>query len=332
MGFIRSPKLKAEIEEQLKQEMHFLWKKNFSGKKIAYQLGFGDPEFIENRDAVNKRAGKVVSTFKVDERYRKLRVYHVYFYRNKWQKLHEENPEENPLSFRRRKKPPRRKGQSRYNVKHDEMMSFDEFKEMLNESVTKFDFSLLTKEQRERPLTKNEEQEYKAKLYCAKIRAYCILHFWTPLRVSELIERKRCDFTYPRGLVKINLFRKKKYYRPNAKPEPFYLRQNYPMVNEVINYLNEIEDPDERPFDFTRWTAWNFIREIFGSYPHHFRFSYITRGVETSKDPGQLITTLLSDTGLDIGTVTGYVMAPTSKYRNTLNDQQMELIKMAQRK
>lgn len=314
MGFIRSPKLEAEIEEQLKEEMHPEWKKNLSGKQIAYDLGFGDPEF------------KIDEDFTVDERYKNLRIYHVYFYRNKWQKLHEEKPSENPLSFKRRRKPPKRKGQSRYNVKHEEVMPFEEFKETLNEKVAKFDF----------PLSKDE---YESQLYCAKVRAYCILHFWTPLRVTEIISRKRRDFTYPRGLVKIDLHRLKKYYKRNvegkivAPTEPFYLRQNYPMVGEVIGYLNEIDDPNARPFDFTRWTAWDYIRQIFPTYyPHHFRFSYITRGVEASKDPGQLITTLISDTGLDIGTVSGYVMAPTSKYRNTLNDEQMELIKMAQRK
>lgn len=300
MGFIRSPKLKPEIEEQLRIKMKPRWDKGDSGEVIAYHLGFGEPKFIEWM--------KLDKDFKVDERFEKLRKYHVWFYRHKWEKLHQEKPEDYPLSFPPRGKP-RPKG-SRYNVKHKKVMSFEMFERMLNEKVAKFKFP-----------AKNKDESY-----CQRVRALCILLFWTPLRCSEIIKRTRENFEIDDEVITIDLYRMKKYYAPNKPTEPFYLRTTYPLVDEVVDYLNSIVDPDERPFPITRWTAWNDVRQVFPTYyPHHFRFSYITRSVNNAKDAGQLISALLGDTGLDISTVNEYIMV-NPRFRNTLNDRQMELI------
>jgi hypothetical protein len=151
--------------------------------------------------------------------------------------------------------------------------------------------------------------------------------FCFPLRNTEIIERVRKDFTIKDGVLKINLYRKKKYYRPNAEPEPFFLRTTYPMVDEVVDWVDRF-DKDERPFDFKRWTAWNYVRQVFPTYyPHFFRFNYITRGVNNAEEPGSLIRALLEDTGLDIATVSEYVMAD-SRFKNSLNDRELELINM----
>ena len=302
MGFIRSPKLKPEIEEKLKTEMKPKWDKNYSARKIAYDLRFGEPLFYIDKH------------FKPDERFEKLRVYHVYFYRLKWEKLHQEKPDKYPLSFPPHRKAPCSIGQSRYKVKHKKVMSFEEFERMLNQTVSRFKFPPKTE----------------AEVYCQRMRAFLILMYWTPLRVSELIQRKREDFEIDDELITIDLYRLKKYYAPTKPSEPFFLRTTYSMVDEVVNYLNTI-DKHKRPFPFTRWTAWNYVRQVFPSfYPHHFRFSYITRSVNNAKDAGQLISALLGDTGLDISTVNEYIMV-NPRFRNTLNDRQMELIGLKKR-
>ena len=280
MVFTRSPKLRPDIETQLKEEMKPLWKSGLTAKQIAYRLGFGEPRFRIDRD------------FVPDPRYEKLRTYHVWFYRQKFGFQH------------RRKSAQGGKGKSRYKVKHKEVMSFVEFQMTLNEKVAKID-----------------------EPYCQRMRAFLILLYWTPLRNTEIIERVRRDFTIKDGMLKIDLYRKKKYYRPNAEPEPFFLRTTYPMVDEVISWVDRF-DKNERPFDFKRWTAWNYVRQVFPTYyPHFFRFNYITRGVNNAEEPGSLIRALLEDTGLDIATVSEYVMAD-SRFRNSLNDRELELINM----
>jgi len=279
MGFVRSSKLRPEIEAQLKDEMKPLWDGSFSAIQIAYKLGFGEP-----------RLKKLLKDYEPDPRYEKLKAYHVYFYRSKFK-------------FKRRRTPPRAKGKTRYKIKHDEVMTFEQFKNTLNEKVAK-----------------------NSVRYCQRMRAFLILLYWTPLRNTEIIERTRADFSMISGSLKIDLYRKKKYYHLGKKSEPFYLRMSYPLVDEVVDYILTVDDPDERPFNFTRWTAWNYVRQVFeGYYPHFFRFNYITRGVNNAKDAGQLITTLLGDTGLNISTVSEYIMQ-NPRFRNTLNDRQMELL------
>lgn len=276
MGFTRSPKLKPEIEAQLKEELHPLWLAGYKAADIAERLRFGDP----------------------DTNYAKLKPYHVYFYRLKF-------------NFRRRRNPPRSKGQRRYKVKQNETMPYEVFVETLNAKVA----------------------EDLDPSYRQRKRAFLILLFWTPLRTTELTDRLRKDFSIKRGLLKIDLYRKKKFYRPGDKTEPFYLRLEYPLVAEVVDWIFGKDNgkdrflPNERPFNFTRWTAWNYVREVFESYYcHFFRFDYITKAVDDSTDPGKLITDLLRDTGLDLETVTTYIM-DNERYRTALNDRQLELLK-----
>jgi len=264
MGFSRQPLLKPEIELKLKEEMHQLWLDGYPAKKIAEILQFGEPE----------------------SEYHKLKPHHVWFYRSKFH-------------FHKRKEgiP---KGRSRYKVKHEETMSFQQFQQTLNINCPKTPF----------PHTRRK-------------RAYAILHFWTPLRKSEIYERIRKDFEIKGNTLKINLYRKKKYYRPNEKKEPFYLPLKMPMLDEAISWINEFE-LDERPFNFSHFTAWNYIKSIFKDYyPHFFRFDYITKAVENAKDPKSLITELLMDTGLDLATITAYIMA-NPKHRTSISERELE--------
>lgn len=218
--------------------------------------------------------------------YQKLKPLHVWFYRSKFR-------------FHKRKIgiP---KGKPRYKNKQEETMSFQEFYTQLNKRVPPTPFP-----------------------YTRRKRTYLILHFWTPLRKSEIYERQRQDFEIKGNTLRINLYRKKKYYRPNEKKEPFFLPLKLPLLNEVIEWLNHFE-PEERPWNFSSTTAWNYVKEVFEDhYPHFFRFDYITKAVENAQDPKTLIIELLMDTGLDLATISAYIMS-NPKHRTSINERELE--------
>jgi hypothetical protein len=219
-------------------------------------------------------------------KYEKLKKYHVWFYRSKFRfhKRHRGIP----------------KGKSRYKKKIEETMTFQTFQKTLNNRVPPTPFP-----------------------YTQRKRTYLILHFWTPLRKSEIYERQRQDFEIKGNTLRINLYRKKKYYRPNEKKEPFFLPLKLPLLNEVIEWLNHFE-PEERPWNFSSTTAWNYVKEVFGDYyPHFFRFDYITKAVENAQDPKTLIIELLMDTGLDLATISAYIMS-NPKHRTSINERELE--------
>jgi hypothetical protein len=230
--------------------------------------------------------------------YKKLKPMHVYFYREKF-------------GFRRRKKGIK-KNRPRYKDKQDTTMDFTEFQETLNDKVPKSD-----------------DPKVKRK------RAYLILSFWTPLRKSEIIERVRKDFTRRGGRLKINLYRKKKFYRKNAESEPFFLPLSTPMLDEVVDWIFGTVDgekrfqPDERPFNFTGWTAWKYVHDVFdGLYPHFFRFDWVTKAIENADNVAAIIPELLRDTGMDVLTIMSYVMK-NPKQRTSITDREIEILRAA---
>jgi hypothetical protein len=160
--------------------------------------------------------------------------------------------------------------------------------------------------------------------YVCRKRAYLLLHFWTPLRKSEILERSRKDFSIKGQFLEISLYRKKKYYKKNdkgviiAKPEPFYLPLQTPYINEILDYLKHFK-LNERPFNFSGVTAWNYVKDIFPTkFPHFWRFDWITKAVENADDPGKLMVDLLKDTGLDVQTVVAYIMA-NPRFKGTIS-------------
>jgi len=273
MGFTRSPILKPEIEKQLKEQMEPLWINGKTASEIADILEFENP----------------------DTPYQKLKTFHVWFYRSKF------NKESNGKKFKKRKGGIE-KGKPRYKVVHEEPMPFNIFQTTLDQRIPYLG------------------------PYSQKKRAYIILHYWSPLRKTEIIERVREDFTVKNNILKVNLRRKKKYYRPNAKFEPFYLPLAMPLSQEIWDWVKQC-GPDEHPFNFTPWTGWNYVQQTFKNYyPHFFRFDYITKAVENARDPGTLISELLSDTGLDLQTVSTYIMS-NPKYRTAISKRELENIK-----
>lgn len=290
MGFTRSPLLKPETEKQLKKDMLPLWTSGKEADTIATTLHFGEPTII-NQD------GK-----KEENPYAKLKKFHVWLYRTKFNKKDKHDP-----SWKSNQFPPRKKGsgyEHRYKHKQSKVMEFSEFQKHLNANCSK----------------DNLPDDPGYVFYVLRKRAYLIASYWTPLRKSELIERIRKDFKIDddnENLI-INLQRKKKFYR-TTEPEPAYIPLNAPMMNELLEFLNRFK-PNEHPFDFSGVTAWTYVKDVLGEdfYPHYGRYNFITKAVRKSTNPGELVDELLQDTGLDVQTIVSYIMDdPQNKGRIT---------------
>jgi integrase len=277
MPFRRQALLSPEIEVALAKQLLPLWAQGLKADEIADELRFGHGD------------------------YQRLKPYHIYFYRIKFNSAQYEHLKQFKEQFPRRKEgiP---KGKPRYTDKAEEMMQFEEFEELLDEGLPKCDENMMK-------------------------RSLCILHFWSPLRRSELLERERRDFAVKNDCLVITLKRKKKYYGPNAKPEPFNLPLDMPLINEVMLYLKTFKPRSkERVFNFKGRKAWAMMKEVFGTYPHFFRFNFVTKAVENAEDVRTLLPALLADTGMDIQTVTGYVMK-SSKNVAQISRRELELIR-----
>jgi len=296
MPFQRPPKLEAETEAQLAKDMKPLWNGGFTARQIASKLHFGEPTIIVDGE-------------KKKNPYANLKKFHVWAYRSKFNKGMEGESTKHLKPFKgkfpKRKGHGIKKGKPRYKFKREKVMPIQEFKSKLNAELPLDE---------ELPLRLNPES-------IRKRRAFLILSYWTPLRKSEILERVRKDFVEKDNILEINLYRKKKYYKKDAKGkivaklEPFDLTldsKERTLVNEVVDWIKCFRK-NERPFNFSGVTAWRYTKEVFGedSYHHFFRFDYITKAVQNAENPGQLLVELLKDTALDIRTVNRYIMADT---------------------
>jgi integrase len=284
VGYKRSPKLKPQIEEQLAEQMKPLWNGGNTARQIANKLNFGV----------------------LNSPYEELKLFHVWFYRSKFNKGRQFKGKKGESTdhlarfkneFPKRKGHGIQKGKPRYKVKLEKTMSFQEFKILLNSKLPK----------------SNPENAVR--------RAFLILLYWTMLRKTEITERLRKDFVLndDKTILTINLQRKKKLYKNPTDLEPFNLTlesREERLLDEVLDWLRHFK-PNERPFNFSAVTAWRYTKALDQRfYCHYFRFNYITKAVENVNDPkklGELIKELLKETGLDLQTVTGYVMAGSAE-------------------
>ena len=206
----------------------------------------------------------------------KVKKNYVYFYRQKF-------------NFPIRRKPSFAKGEPRYknDFKELDLMSVEEFVETLNEKLP-FD-----------------------SFYCRRARAYLILHYWTPLRASEIYERKSKDFKITPTKIIIKLLRKKKKHKPTDKKEPISILRGFPLVEETVSWLQNKEwkhDDNTRPFEFGRTTARNYTLSCFdGYYPHYFRFRFLTHG---ANDPMTSIAELKAKSCLTLSALEYYIKSP----------------------
>ena len=216
--------------------------------------------------------------------YKKVKPEYFYYYRQKF-KLP-------PYHGDTERRPPFAQDHSRYKNKKEEVMPFDQFSETLDAQC---------------PL---KEGDYWFN-FNQKKRAYLILHYWTPLRASEIYERTLDNFKVKDGKLIISLLRKKKKHKPTDKDEPVRVPLNLPLMNEVIEWLGsekwKDEDNPDRPFPLSKITAWRWISSVFeGYYPHYFRFNWITSRIAK----GANLVQLKAATRLNLSTLNAYVMAP----------------------
>lgn len=225
--------------------------------------------------------------------YQNLKPYHVYYYRKKFGLL-------------KRRESPIKKGTSRYKTKQTEVMPFNVFEKLLNDGLSKRTF------------------------FQRRMRSYLILHYWTPLRKSEIYERTADDFEIKNSFLIIHLLRKKKRYNPSIKDEPLSVPLALPLMDEVVDWLknkewfNPITNPKNRPWNISNVTAWNYVKRVFPlHYPHFFRFNWIT---DALNDPETTITELRSKTGLHIITINNYIMS-SIRFQTSIDQRKLEKLK-----
>ena len=223
-------------------------------------------------------------------RWEKLKPYHVYYYRHLFN-----------LPVRREDLSIARKGRKRYKVKQNEIMTPNQFIAKIKEIPT---------------MTFLDRRK----------RAYLVLNYWTPLRKSEIYERKGEDFEIDEKsqTLTIHLFRKKK---KATKEEPIEIPLGFPLMDNVISWLNNGEwsrTGDRRPFRFSGVTAWNYVQKTFeGYYPHFFRFNYITDGFD---DPETTLAEMKAKTGLSIAVLDRYLMS-SMRAQKRMDGRKMEQLK-----
>jgi hypothetical protein len=190
------------------------------------------------------------------------------------------------------------KGKPRYNVKPDQIEppTIQDIEKKLNEVY---------------PLLKNNAGQ--TDLDTLMVRAYIWLHRYSPLRKSEIYERKLEDFYIDEKnkILTIQNFIRKKKLKGKAKEVPFLIPLDYPHVmDEIVTYLvrriERTQDSSKRAFQMSGWVCWSRMKKVFPDiFPHYWRFKFIT---EAASDPNVPIEDLLADTDLNLLTLRKYMM------------------------
>lgn len=226
--------------------------------------------------------------------YEKVKPNYVYFYRQKFK-------------FPIRRKPSFGLGEQRYKVAPEDLglVSTEEFIEALNEKL------------------------YQNSFFARRARSFLLILFFTPLRSSEIYERTIDDFKITKFKVKISLHRKKKNHKPTDKKEPISILREFPLVEEVVDWLQGEEwqtsnNPDNRPWNICRETARNYVKEVFpDGYPHWFRFRFLTSG---ANNPETSMAELKAKSRLTLPALERYIMA-TEKLADEFDKRELERLK-----
>lgn len=222
--------------------------------------------------------------------YEKVKPNYVYFYRQKF-------------GLPTRREGPTKMGESRYkhSPKDLPMMSQREFEMQLDAKVPCKGF------------------------FNRRKRTFLILHFYSPLRVSEIFERRIEDFKVQNGFLTIHLLRKKKKYKKTVTDEPIEIPLAFRMMDEVVAFLENggwggPHNLRNRPWRISHTTAWKYVNSVFeGYYPHFFRFEFITQGLE---DPVTNVAEIISITGLHFVTIQRYI-ATGMRHQRSFNQRRL---------
>lgn len=304
----RAPVLKSEHEVTLATKMLPHWINGLTAPEIAEKLHFGEPTIVNDEGET------------VRNPFAKLQTFHIWNYRTKFNNGNVSESTEHLDAFKGKFKPfhgdksrraPSYGRTTRYKMppKDQDIMTLNEFRDGLN---------------RELPMVADDSSWF-AK-YVHRKRALNIAFFWTPLRKSEWLRRKRKDFIFKHGFMEIHLQRLKKAYRHESDDEPFYLALSLPMVDELTSWIKRFA-PDERPFHMSTTLAWGYVKDIFpNKCPHFMRFNYVTSSIEQAQeeDLGKLIRTLLEDTGMSLDVIMNYIMK-NSRFKGRINALRAEL-------
>ena len=192
-----------------------------------------------------------------------------------------------------------------------------------------FDYSFRVFMERETFFQILDEKLNKKTFHHRRQRSYLILHYWTPLRKSEIYERVISDFEIKSDTLIVHLLRKKKKYKPSVTDEPINVPLAFPKMEEVVEWLRKEEwkrdnNPLNRPWNISHQTAWRYVNQIFpGYYPHFFRFNYIT---EEANDPETSLAELKAKTGLHLVTLNSYLMT-SERLQEAIDRRRLERIK-----
>jgi hypothetical protein len=107
--------------------------------------------------------------------------------------------------------------------------------------------------------------------------------------------------------IVINAFRLKKNRKlpREAKIYPIELRTKWPFMGGLVNWFERFPNPEDRPFDMHRQTAWDYVKYLHpDGYPHMYRFNRITAMCD---DPRFNIAEIRAWTGLHLVTINNYI-------------------------
>ncbi|MHA1287541.1 MAG: hypothetical protein ACTSPB_09070 [Candidatus Thorarchaeota archaeon] len=144
-----------------------------------------------------------------------------------------------------------------------------------------------------------------------RMTAGCALGFWGGFRNTENRLLTVNDFEFdetPNGqeILRVDVFRLKKGDIPRFQATfPVELRLDWVFVDKIIKWIENYEG-DQRPWDVSRWTWWNWHKKVFGEkfYPHWLRENVITL---FCSNPNVSIAEIHKWTGLHLVTINEYI-------------------------
>ena len=265
--------LTPDIEKKLNKELSPLWmamnpdgKPRYMGTQIAEMLGFGEPG-----------------------PYKKLKPYHVYYYRRKF-------------------KLPQRAD----HYKHGSMTQKTDRLAFSGEEIPKIIKDTMEIEKFKVYIQKIGEKEESREFYNKRKRAYLILLFWSGLRKSEIYDMIRQEFEIHPDRLRLKIIRKKK-----RKKEVGYLNLPRTMwgIDEAIEWITQVDKnnrlvfrENDKPFNISSTTAWKYVKEMVDElYPHWFRANLVT---DMANDPEMTIAKMRSWFGFSYATIEHYLGSP----------------------
>lgn len=135
-----------------------------------------------------------------------------------------------------------------------------------------------------RKITRTMSEEFflrhRANVPTTQYKAFTHLLYLTGCRVSELLPVKGDSLKRQDEYMVLYVRQLKKYYRKSKDKKTMekiaqvtaYLDYPLPFVPYIVEYFQT----HERPFPFTRQTAWNICKRYYGVYPHYFRLNRLT--------------------------------------------------------